>query len=85
MAVKLYDTETGEQRATISEEQLQLLIDLLEEETLIDRDYYFEAATLEYLERNGADPELLSVLRSALAGRDGAELRWEREQEADAD
>ncbi|HSJ63915.1 MAG TPA: hypothetical protein VK922_08405 [Gemmatimonadaceae bacterium] len=76
--IRLFDAESDEPMGTISEPQLRFLIDELEEESSSDRDYYIDAATVEMLGKRGADPELLEVLRQAIAGRAGAEIRWER-------
>ena len=52
--------------------------DHLEEESGEDQDYYFSAATIDALEEEGADAELVALLRQALGDREGVELRWER-------
>jgi hypothetical protein len=74
--IRLHDTERGTLIGTITEEQLQFLIDELEEESAEDTDYYVSADTVDMLEENGGDPELVTLLRSALAGRDGVDVRW---------
>ena len=76
--VKLYDKDTGAWLGTITEEQLQFLLDQLEEESSEDRDYYINDATLESFEEAGADPALIKVLRAALNGRTEMEIRWSR-------
>jgi processive 1,2-diacylglycerol beta-glucosyltransferase len=76
--VKLYDKDTGAWLGTITEEQLQFLMDQLEEESSEDRDYYINDATLESFEEEGADPALIKVLRAALNGRTEMEIRWSR-------
>jgi hypothetical protein len=74
--IRLHDTERGTLIGTITEEQLQFLIDELEEESAEDTDYYVSADTVDMLEENGGDPELVGLLRSALAGREGVDVRW---------
>jgi processive 1,2-diacylglycerol beta-glucosyltransferase len=74
--IQLRDTERDRLIGTISEEQLQFLIDELEEESLEDTDYYVSADTIDMLEENGGDPELVALLRGALAGRHGLDVRW---------
>jgi hypothetical protein len=74
--IRLHDTERGTLIGTITEEQLQFLIDELEEESAEDTDYYVSADTVDMLEENGGDPELVALLRSALAGREGVDVRW---------
>lgn len=76
--VQLYDTERGNRLGTITDAQLQFLIDQLEEESLADRDYYLSSATVDMLEDNGADAQLVGLLRQVLDGREGMEVRWER-------
>jgi processive 1,2-diacylglycerol beta-glucosyltransferase len=74
--IQLHDAESGTPVGSITEEQLQFLMQELEEESERDRDYYISVETIEMLESDGADPELVQVLRAALKGRDGVELRW---------
>lgn len=76
--IHLFDDETGAPVGTITEDQLQYLIDQLEEEASGDTDYYINRDTLEIFEQNGADPDLLGVLRAALGAREDMEIRWER-------
>ena len=77
--VHLYDAERGTRLGEISDAQLQRLRDSLEEESATDQDYYLTADTLDMLESDGADPELVGLLREALAGRGGMTVRWARE------
>jgi processive 1,2-diacylglycerol beta-glucosyltransferase len=76
--IELHDAERGTRLGTISDEQLQFLVDALEEESPTDKDYYISADTVDMLEADGADRELLSILRSALGGREGMDIRWSR-------
>lgn len=76
--IQLYDSETGAALGKITDEQFGFLEDHLEEESEDDRDYYFNAATIDVLEEEGADAGLVALLRRALGDRDGVELRWER-------
>ena len=77
--IKLYVKETGKFLGTITDQQLQFLIDQLEEESLDDTDYYITTATLELLEQAGADPALVNLLRQGLGDSEEMEVRWERE------
>jgi len=77
--IKLYDKETGKFLGTITEQQLQFLIDQLEEESPEDTDYYLTKATVELLEQTGADPILVGLLRQGLGEREEMEIRWEGE------
>jgi processive 1,2-diacylglycerol beta-glucosyltransferase len=73
---KLYDAETDKLLGTITPEELQYLIDLLEEEDSEDRDYYIDRATLGWFQEHGADATLETMLRAALGDRDGMDIRW---------
>ena len=77
--IQLYDVEQGNLLGAISEAQLQRLVDSLEEESSTDQDYYLTGATIDMLEEDSADPELVRLLRAALAGREGMDVRWARE------
>jgi processive 1,2-diacylglycerol beta-glucosyltransferase len=76
--IELRDKDTGVALGTISEEQLDFLAKLLVEESSEDHDYYINQDTLELLEKNGADPELLDLIRGALGTRDDMEIEWSR-------
>jgi hypothetical protein len=75
--ITLYDNNDSD-LGTITEAQLQFLIDSMEEESLEDQDYFIDSATLDYLESRGADASLLAVLRAALSGREEATIRWSK-------
>jgi len=76
--IQLYDKDTGAWIGTMTEDHLRCLVDQLEEESGDDQDYYFTEATLDLLEKGGADTALVSLLRSALNGRAEMEVRWSR-------
>lgn len=73
---RLTETDSGAIIGDITERQLECLVDELEEESSTDRDYYIDAATIDVLERAGADAELAAMLRRALGSRDGLEISW---------
>ena len=77
--IKLYDKDTGVFLGTITEAQLQFLIDQLEEESTEDTDYYINQTTLDLFEEVGADADLLVLLRQALGTREDIEIQWVRE------
>ena len=77
--VQLYDAERGTRLGEITDAQLQSLMDSLEEESPTDQDYYLTAETIDMLEDDGADAGLVGLLREALAGREGMDVRWARE------
>ena len=76
---KLFDKETGHLVGEITEKQLQFLMENLEEESLVDDDYYFNEATIDMLKEKGADEKLVAILEKAIRNKGKAELRWERE------
>jgi hypothetical protein len=78
---KLYDTETDKFIGTVSDEEFQLLVDQLEEESLDDTDYYVNQATLDLLGQAGASAHLLALLQQALGEREEMEVRWVRDKE----
>jgi processive 1,2-diacylglycerol beta-glucosyltransferase len=61
----------------ISDDQLKFLVQQLEEEHDEDRDYYIDRDTLEMFEANGGDPELVELLRKALADEEQLDIEWE--------
>lgn len=74
--VQLHDKDTGTWIGTITEDNLQYLIDQLEEESREDKDYYINETTLDIFEERGADKALITLLRGALNGRTEMEIRW---------
>jgi hypothetical protein len=76
--VTLRDGETGQPIGTISDEQLRFLQDQLEEESPSDQDYWIDPPTLDALREAGADEALVKLLESAIGGREGCEVRWDR-------
>jgi hypothetical protein len=77
--IKLHDCESGALLGTITEEQLKVLVEQLEEESPEDRDYYIDADTIEMFEEAGVDAGLVDVLKKALNGRPDMDVRWSRE------
>ncbi len=76
--IELYDAESDTLLGALTDEQFQSLADSLEEESTTDQDYYIDSATVDMLDEESADPDLVALLRKALAGRDGMDIRWER-------
>ena len=62
----------------ISEQQLQVLIDQLEEEWLEDKDYSVTPLILDAFEAEGVDSKLISILRAALGDRDEIVVVWSK-------
>ena len=75
--ITLYDGENDAQVGTITEAQLDVLMEQLVEESLDEYSYNIDAAAIGSLEANGADPELVTLLRRALGNRTSMELRYE--------
>ena len=80
MAYRLYVKDSGKVLGTITEAQLQTLVDLLEEEDAEDHDYYIDNDILDYLKEEGADAELLALLRPHVTEEDGIEVEWKEEK-----
>lgn len=76
--IKVHDKDTGTWIGSITEENLQFLISQLEEESSEDQDYYINETTLDIFEERGADKALITLLRGALNGRTGMEIRWSK-------
>lgn len=76
--IQIHDKDTGARIGTLTEEQLQFLVDQLEEESGEDQDYYINETTVDLFEVNGADKALIALLRDALNGRTEMEIRWSR-------
>jgi len=73
-AIHLYkqnpDTYQRELLGTITEEQLDFLIENLEEDFEENQEYFLSPDTVEYLREEGADGELLALLEKALEGNE---------------
>ena len=76
--IDLYNSGTNQLIGSISEDELEVLLQGLEEESSQDQDYYIESATIDLLAEDGASEELLGLLRAALGESDGVDIRWER-------
>jgi hypothetical protein len=76
--IDLYNNDTNQLIGSITEADLKVLIDALEEESATDQDYYINGATVDLLGDGRASDHLLQLLRSALGTSDGVEIRWEK-------
>lgn len=76
--IDVYNNETNQLIASITDGDLQVLVDCLEEESATDQDYYITPATIDLLGDGRASDHLLGVLRQAIGSRDGVEIRWQR-------
>jgi hypothetical protein len=61
----------------VSDADVKLLVDELEETELADDDYFIDSPTVDILEAAGASSGLVSLLRVAIGNSDGVDIRWE--------
>lgn len=78
--IDLYNDTTGELLGSVTEADLKVLIDALEEESTQDQDYYIDNATLDVIADGRASDHLVALLRKALGSSDGVDIRWERRE-----
>jgi hypothetical protein len=76
--IDLYNARTNKLLGSITEADLQVLVDALEEESIDDRDYYIDAATIDLIADGRASDHLVHLLRAALGSADGVDVRWTR-------
>jgi hypothetical protein len=77
--IDLYNADTNVLLGDITEQDLQVLIDALEEESSEDQDYFITPDTLDVIGENGrATDHLLNLLRTAIGSSEGVEIRWQR-------
>jgi hypothetical protein len=76
MAYALYIKDSGKLLGTLTDSQLDELVDLLEEEDAEDHDYYVDKDVLAFLEEEGASEELLALIRPHITDDDGIEIEW---------
>ncbi len=74
---RLIRIDTGADIGTISDVQLEFLIEQLEDDHEEDQDYYIDRETLELLSDNGADPELLALLEKGIGDDEEMDIGWE--------
>ncbi len=76
--IDVYNKATNELLGSITEADLQVLADALEEESSDDTDYYIDAATIDVIGDGRATDHLLNLLRTALGTAEGIDIRWNR-------
>jgi len=76
--IDLYNNDTGKLVGSITDADLQLLKDQLEETAGDDQDYYITRDTIDMLGDGQATDHLLGLLKAALGGSDGVEVRWQQ-------
>ena len=77
--IKLRDKDGGATLGTISETDLQFLIDELEEEWDEDTDYYLNRTTFDLLKSKGASQTLVGILEPIFKDREDIEIEWFRD------
>lgn len=76
--IDLYNASTNQLLGSITEADLKVLQDRLEEESADDQDYYIDQATIDLIADGNATEHLLKLLRDALGTSDGVDVRWQR-------
>jgi hypothetical protein len=76
--IDLFNNETNTLIGSITEPELQLLIDALEEESTKDQDYYIDQPTIDLIAESGNSEHLAGLLQAALGSAEGLEVRWQR-------
>lgn len=78
MPTQLYNRETGQAIGDVTDAQLDILRELLEEEGADDPDYFVSPEVVDYLLDNGADAALIKLLRDAVGDTEGLEIGWRK-------
>ena len=76
--IDLYNAGTNQLLGNITEADLKVLQDALEEESLQDQDYYINSATIDVIADGKATEHLVHLLRAALGEAEGVDVRWQR-------
>jgi hypothetical protein len=76
--IDLYNATTNQLLGSITEADLQVLIDGLEEESSDDQDYFIDRETIDVLGDGRATEHLLNLLKTAVGSSAGVDIRWQR-------
>lgn len=76
MSIRLTEKDSSRTLGTISQEDLQLLIGYMEEESSTDQDYYVEYTAIDALESLGASDGFIALLRGAVGEAEGVDVVW---------
>jgi uncharacterized protein YggU (UPF0235/DUF167 family) len=76
--IDVYKQASNELVGSITEADLKVLSDALEEEGVDDQDYYITAATIDVIADGRATEHLIGLLRKALGTSEGIDIRWLR-------
>jgi hypothetical protein len=78
--IDLYINDTNELVGSITDADLRVLVDALEEESEDDQDYWIDKATIDVLGDGRATEHLLTLLRKAVGSSNSVEIRWEKRE-----
>ena len=76
--IDLYNAATNQLLGTITDADLKVLVDALEEESAQDQDYYIDTATIDVIADGKATEHLVGLLRKAVGSSDGVDIRWQQ-------
>jgi len=76
--IDLYNATANQLLGSITESDLKVLVDALEEEGIQDQDYYIDTATIDVIADGKATEHLVGLLRKAVGAGDGVDIRWQR-------
>jgi hypothetical protein len=76
--IDLYIKGSEKKLGSITEADLKVLVDGLEEESAEDQDYFIDLATIDVLADGRATEHLVRLLREAVGNDPGVEIRWQR-------
>ncbi len=76
--IDLFNNDTKQVLGSITDAELKLLTESLEETSGGDQDYYITKDTIDMLGDGKASDHLLHLLRTALGAQEGVEVRWQR-------
>jgi hypothetical protein len=80
MSVHLFDLLDDHEIGILTDEQFEFLASHLEAEDADDDDYYLNQATLDALQDQGAEAEVVRLLRVAMGSRGEMDIRWQRDE-----
>jgi hypothetical protein len=75
---RLFLKDSNRLLGAISDADVKVLIDQLEEEDIADDDYFIDGATVSILESAGASSTLVNMLLGAIGDSEGIDVRWEK-------
>ena len=77
--IAVSDKTSGALLGSITESQLRILVDHLEETSLADQDYSIDRHTIDMIKAVAVDyATVLELLERALGDRDGVDIVWSR-------